>query len=218
MGQRPWFVAPKIPAHVGPAKAHEQPYGIPVRALMMSVMRHIDVRDDLRDGFEPAERPEQEPVRQLRPPRPRLCEAGPCANYHRMEIQIEAERPRGRKLPIFLPVGTPGATKLADGTLYQAPAPFHTEVHHYCYPTWGVETNLGSLPVTKCNRWTPHSGRGPMTHEEFWDSPPGQKFKAELAAWERHHAEEMALAEATEKYIADALAVAAPSASQGDTP
>lgn len=105
-------------------------------------MRHNDAQESLQDGFEVGPlpnmgadgSPQLEPVRAAPPDSPRLCAAGPCRNYHTFQIQLDAQNPID-----------PGK----HGRVY------HTEQHHYCYPTAGVETNLGSLPVLSCNRWVP---------------------------------------------------------------
>lgn len=68
---------------------------------------------------------------------PRLCEAGPCRHYHVMQVQLDAQQPLGSG-----PTGSVGSV-------------FHTELHHYCYPEVGIETNLGGQPVLACNRWVP---------------------------------------------------------------
>lgn len=112
-------------------------------------MRSRDVQDELADGFEagplppmgPNGAPMLEPVRELPTDPPRLCEAGPCRHYHTMTIQLDAQQP--------------GRERRDDGTVVDHGRVFHTEVHHYCYPDVGIETNLGALPVLSCNRWAP---------------------------------------------------------------
>lgn len=111
-------------------------------------MRSSDVRDDLADGIDAAPLPPMGPdggplllpTRPAPPLPPRLCEAGPCARYHRLEIQMDAQNPMA---------------EMVDGKLVQHARVFHTTTHHYCYPDVGIETNLGSLPVLACNRWAP---------------------------------------------------------------
>ncbi len=132
-----------------------QPY------LPHPAMKHIDAQNDLQDGIDPAPMPPIGPdgapqIPELRPevpPCPSLCQAGPCRNYHRFVTQTDNANPMARLVPIRLPAGTPGASETPQGTLYQAPAVYYTETHHYCYPTQGVEMNLGALPVLECNRW-----------------------------------------------------------------
>ena len=61
-------------------------------------MRRNDVQDELQEGFEigplpavgPDGAPDIPPLRDIPPPRPRLCEAGPCRNYHQFVIQLDA--------------------------------------------------------------------------------------------------------------------------------
>lgn len=189
---------------------------------MMPTMRHIDVRDDLQDGFElapaPAVGPDGvpvvPPVRNYPPPRPRLCEAGPCLNYHRFEIQLDAEDPRGRKVSAELP-DAPGVQRVPGGSVYVAPAAFHVETQHYCYPTPGVETRLGSLPVINCNRWHPmvpfNLTPGPPKWQRetdratFLASPDGVAYTKAVADWDAARAKEQAEAAELERLIAESL-------------
>jgi hypothetical protein len=96
-------------------------------------------------------------------PPPRLCEAGPCRNYHAFKIQLDAERP------------------LSGGEV------FHTEAHHYCYPAVGIETRLGSLPVLQCSRWSPLTADELRDHarveDDYWSTHEGKKHKEVLEAW-----------------------------------
>lgn len=175
-------------------------------------MRSNDVRDELADGFEPHPGPPpQEPVRVGTPPRPRLCEAGPCENYHRFEIQTEAEDPRARKVAIRLPIA-PGVHPTADGALYQAPAAFHTQTHHYCYPTPGVEMNLGSLPVVQCNRWRPKG----MPPGAFMSTLEGRQYLKSVEEWEADRQRSSQEAAEIERLIEESLSP--PSPPQGETP
>lgn len=113
-------------------------------------MKHVDPQNDLNDDFEPG------PIvagpdgtlklanKSLRPEPPRLCEAGPCRHYHTFAIQMDVETPKGDSVK-------PGG-KVEGGTQEQ---PFYVERHHYCYPTVGIETTLGALPVLECSLWEP---------------------------------------------------------------
>lgn len=151
---------------------------------MMRPMRSNDVRDDMADGIELAPLPpmakdggpELEAARPIPPARPRLCEAGPCRHYHRMEVQVDAAQPK--------------AEVHEDGTITKAAAVFHREVHHYCYPDVGIETNLGAMPVTACNRWHPLLPADHLAAEKhgevFMESRAGRDYLDELAAWEAH--------------------------------
>ncbi len=161
------------------------------------------------------------PLRVIRDPRPRLCEAGHCRNYHRFEIQLNAEDPLPITVPVAVPAGTPGAQAVPGGTVYQAPATFHTEVHHYCYPTPGVEMALGALPVTQCNRWNPYHDAATQRSEdmewnrqEFSRSQEGAEFRQRVLDWEAARARELAEAAEAEQLIADSLA--GTSDTQGD--
>ncbi len=186
---------------------------------MMRRMRRHDVQDELQEGFDLGRGPQIAPDGSLEvplgrpptPPRPRLCEAGPCRHYHRLEIQLDAEDPRARTVPIALP-GVPGAAPVSGGSVYQAPATFHTEVHHYCYPAVGVEMVLGSLPVTQCNRWAPilELGRrdpAALKRETFLGTPAGRRYQAELAAWEAARKAGLDEAAEAERLIAASMAM-----------
>lgn len=145
-------------------------------------MQRNDVQDMASD-FEPAPlaigpdggiaiTPEAKAI----PPPPRLCEAGPCVNYHRFTTQLDAEAPIGSA------VGAGGrVVGLPEGQ------PFHVETHHYCYPTMGIETKLGALPVLECNRWEPRipyevTSIG-QRRAKFLASEAGQAFTDARAAW-----------------------------------
>lgn len=198
---------------------------------MMSGMRKMDVHDELQAAFEvsplppigPDGAPMPPPMRAIPPPRPRLCEAGPCRNYHRFAIQLDAARPRARTVPVALPEGTPGAQAVPGGTVYQAPAAFHVQTHHYCYPTTGIEMPLGDLPVTECNRWDPiveadadkDYGRS-ANRRKFQASSAGEQYVADVLAWERARELELKDDEDTEQLIADSLRVASSPKPEGD--
>lgn len=172
-------------------------------------MRRIDPGSDLQDGIEPAPPPNRNldgtaiipPARSEVPPRPTLCQAGPCRNYHRFATQVDAANPRAVRLPIA-PNGSPNG-------VYQAPAVFHVEVHHYCYPTVGIETNLGALPVTECNRWDPLSSSGAdqmrARISEFMDTMEGRAHAQSIADWERARSAELEEAREAERLMAGAL-------------
>lgn len=188
----------------------------------MSSKRHHDVQDEMQDGFEVGPVPAVgmdgspiiEPVRAKPPPRPRLCEAGPCLNYHRFEIQLDAEDPRARTVGTALPAGTPGVQVVPGGAVYLAPAAFHLEVHHYCYPTVGVEMRLGSLPVLQCNRWHPISnlasghtlGSREPDRLDFLRSDEGVAYLKAVADWDAARAKEQADADEIEQLITESLA------------
>lgn len=144
-----------------------------------------DTQDDLQEGFEVAPLPPLapdgavtiSPLRKLPTVAPRLCEAGPCVHYHCFEIQLDAARAIANELG-------------ENGTLIgeAPPQSFHTQTHHYCYPTTGVETKLGDLPVLKCNLWTPitlaeHNARN-TRETEFYSTTNGQGFLHEVAAFQ----------------------------------
>jgi len=84
---------------------------------------------------------------------------------------------------------------------------FHVEVHHYCYPTVGVEMNLGALPVTDCNRWDPDVPGGTLGGRRhlFAQSQDGQEFATEVKGWEATQAAEAAEAAEAESLMAGVL-------------
>lgn len=186
----------------------------------MAQMKHHDIQDEIQDGFELAQAPPVGadgaplplPPRRVLPPRPRLCEAGPCVNYHGFEIQTEAEDPRALKTSATLPRDATGVESVEGGSVYHPPRSFHTQKHHYCYPTVGVEMRLGSLPVISCNRWHPEVQQ--YQHElpeikrdrsKFLKGPHGVRFQEEVAAWERARAEEQSEASEMDRLIAESL-------------
>ncbi len=148
-------------------------------------MKHVDVRDDLADGFEIAALPPPGPDGGLdlparRPDRripPSLCAAGPCKHYHRMVTQLDAQPP----------VALPARRARELGVLPNAPPGFSSEVHHYCYPTSGVETNLGSVPVIECSLYEPlhctERERVESARRNFLATPAGQAYTAEIELW-----------------------------------
>lgn len=151
-----------------------------------SPMKRIVAQDELAEGFEPGPLPpigpdgavhipplKKLPVLEL----PRLCEAGPCVHYHTFTLQLDAARPI--------------ADRVGEGGVLEgdAPAqPFHTQVHHYCYPTVGIETELGALPVLTCNLWEPRDpdGENNRRHAEdrWFATPQGQAYLQKRQAWE----------------------------------
>jgi hypothetical protein len=122
-----------------------------------------------------------------------LCEAGPCRNYHRFEIQLDVTRPIAERLE--------QNGKLAGEA---PPMPFHVRVHHYCYPNQGIETDLGDLPVLSCNRWEPKIGveirEEAARVDAFMASDDGHAYKTALDAWrdEQQNTTDVAVAASTE--------------------
>lgn len=181
-------------------------------------MRHIDPRSDMQDGIEPTPPPARGPdgtiviprQRPAMPVRPSLCRAGPCRHYHQFSIQIDAANPRAVRLPIAPAYNhtrddspltpCPECARPTTGPLYQPPAVFHVETHHYCYPTTGIEMPLGALPVTDCNRWDPDArafapnssildrNTRARRRDAFYATAAGREFQSQLADWERARA------------------------------
>ena len=96
---------------------------------------------------------------------PSLCEAGPCRNYHRLVSAMDAADP----------VGETG--------------PMHQQVSRACYPTPGIELELGEVPVFQCSRWEPESSATSSERDRartgFLRSSEGKAFSAEVAAFEQ---------------------------------
>lgn len=141
------------------------------------------------------------PRRAVVPPRPSLCAAGPCANYHLLVTQVDAAQPMAVRLPIAPP---------SSGAVYTAPAVYHVQRHHYCYPSPGIEMPLGDVPVVECNRWslTPQ-----VQSEHLLPRDPQRRrtdvlreHYAEVEAWERARTDEAQAAAEVERAIAASLA------------
>lgn len=177
-------------------------------------MRSKDLQDNLASGFEVGPLPPigtdgapmLAPQRPMPDPPPRLCEAGPCAHYHRLEVQLEAEDPKTMRVPVRLPVLPAGATSVPDGMIYQPPASFHTEVHHACYPHVGIEIELGPAPVIQCNRWRPAIDvEREQVQQEFLSSPRGVGYQNDVRAWQRAMSRAQEVDAAVQAEIATAL-------------
>lgn len=205
----------------------ESPSGVhrsPTRGRRLGPMKTQDPHSELADGFEVAPLPPigpdgapQIPSQAASPPsRPTLCQAGPCRNYHRLVTQVDAATPGAVRLPIALPEGTPGATATEQGTLYRARPTFHVQVHHYCYPSPGIEMPLGALPVVDCNRWEPSVPGMDLSvvlsprssREAFWRSDEGRQFRAQIENWERRQATMAAEDAEAEALIAKSMSIA----------
>ncbi len=176
-------------------------------------MKRIDPHSDLQDGFElappppigPDGAPQLQPQRSDPPARPSLCRAGPCRHYHRLVTQVDAENPRAVRLPI---VSSQGGGGMPQGAVYRAPAVFHVETHHYCYPDVGIEMPLGALPVVECNRWMP-SEWPPLAPVRVLATKRASvdQYDRDLAAWESARAREVTEAAETEQLIAQSMAL-----------
>jgi hypothetical protein len=103
---------------------------------------------------------------------PSLCEAGPCRNYHRVVSVLDDQDP----------IGETGPTR--------------RQISRACYPTPGIELELGETPVLQCSRWEPdgEQARLDSLRSAFMKSSPGKQFAAEIFAFEQ--AEIAALAQA----------------------
>jgi len=110
-------------------------------------------------------------------------------------------------MPITVPGELPESAytqRVPLGTVYQAPRAVHTQVHHYCYPTAGVEMRLGDEPVMECNRWVPVSElvrwrrtlppgdyqAAQNVRDSFRDSPEGKEYLQAVQTWEAARAAE----------------------------
>jgi len=175
----------------------------------------------MQDGIEPTPPPARSPdgtiviprQRPAMPVRPSLCRAGPCRHYHQFSIQIDAANPSAVRLPIA--PAYPECARPTTGPLYQPPAVFHVETHHYCYPTTGIEMPLGALPVTDCNRWDPDArafapnscvldrNTRDRRRVAFYATAAGREFQSQLADWERARAAEQDESAEAERLLAE---------------
>lgn len=101
---------------------------------------------------------------------PSLCEAGPCRLYHRVVSVMDAQDP----------VGESGPTR--------------RQISRACYPTAGIELELGETPVLQCSRWEPEtaassSGRD-RARADFLKSADGKRFTADVVTFESTPASE----------------------------
>ena len=112
------------------------------------------------DGLIPAGRHSSLPI--VDPPS--LCEAGPCRNYHRVVSVMDDQEP----------VGGSGPTR--------------RQITRACYPTPGIELELGETPVLTCSRWEPEtastSNERDHARASFLKGPDGRQFTADVAAFE----------------------------------
>lgn len=178
-------------------------------------MKTKDLQDDITESFEVSKLPPigpdgslgLEPQRSVPDPRPRLCEAGPCEHYHRLRVQVDAEAPRAMKLPFRLPVIPEGARAVDDGMLYRPPPSFHTQLHHTCYPTPGIEIDIGPEPIVECSRWRPGSPTAQIKQQElFLRSPAGIEYRKQVDAWEARQADQESAAASIQADIDSAMA------------
>jgi len=93
---------------------------------------------------------------------PSLCEAGPCARYHRLVTVMEAQGALGSDAPER-----------------------YRSITRACYPSYGIEIELGETPVLQCSRWLP----APQAHEDaarrdFLASAAGSAFSESVAQYE----------------------------------
>ena len=152
------------------------------------------------------------------PPPPSLCAQGPCAHYHKFTTQLDAE---GARAAGVVPGGSQHGRLIGAGSEV-----FHTESHHYCYPSPGVSNTLGALPVMDCSLWSPIDGATDAAiHERrrmFLVSGDGSLYRATLARW--HHdrkvddAAQAAAEAAAARVIADMDAAAPRDAGNGGQP
>jgi hypothetical protein len=98
---------------------------------------------------------------------PSLCEAGPCRNYHRVSSVMDAEDG-----------GVPGAA--------------HRQISRACYPTPGIELELGETPVLQCSRWEPdgEQARLDSLRSQYMKTPDGKVFAEKMAAFEEAQRDE----------------------------
>jgi hypothetical protein len=158
---RPMAHSPRYRSLKKRCRNPQLPRGKPIAFTHDVAMKTQDPSQELQDGVDLARAVHPEPQRILAPAHPRICEAGPCRNYHRLEDQID------------------------DGSTLSAPS-FHIRVTHYCYPSPGIEMPLGALPVVRCNRWDPIAGETPTDRrrQKFNNSSSGAEYAARVKTWE----------------------------------
>lgn len=116
------------------------------------------------DGLIPAGPPSKLPV--IDPPT--LCEAGPCRHYHRVVSEMDVQQ-------------------ALDGT----DAPVREQITRACYPSPGIELELGETPVFQCSRWEPDMSEESRLNEQrkaFMKTPLGKQFAEDVAAFEAANA------------------------------
>jgi hypothetical protein len=93
---------------------------------------------------------------------PSLCEAGPCRHYHRVRSVMDVE----------------------DGG---HGGPMRTQVTRACYPTHGIEIDLGETPVLQCSRWEPDNEQARLEsiRQAFLKGGDGKAFAAKMNAFEQ---------------------------------
>jgi hypothetical protein len=120
---------------------------------------------------------------------------------------MDVQDPAARVVNADLPSGTPGVIKDGTRTLYRAPTSYHTQTSHSCYPTAGIEFELGSLPIVRCNRWEPLGTNGkPMRPAAYLRTTEGRAYTAEVERWEEARKRELEEDAEVERLIAEAEA------------
>jgi hypothetical protein len=72
------------------------------------------------------------------------------------------------------------------------------QITRACYPTPGIELELGETPVLQCSRWEPdgEQARLDSIRQGFMKSADGRDFTAKMLAFEEREAAERAAEEA----------------------
>lgn len=63
-----------------------------------------------------------------------LCSVGPCRYFHELTLSLDAQEPLGQETGVRT----------------------HRNTVRTCYPSPGIEADLGEETVYQCNRWDPH--------------------------------------------------------------
>ena len=93
---------------------------------------------------------------------PTLCEAGPCRHYHRVVSVMDAQAPVGK-----------------DSNND------HAQTSRVCYPTAGIEVELGETPVLQCSKWEPESEpERDERRRKFLTGNAGKQFRREVETYE----------------------------------
>jgi hypothetical protein len=135
-------------------------------------MKTVDPKDRLVGDWEPSQLPDLRPDApstspprmgelELAPPEaPSLCAQGPCAHYHELVYELDANQP-----------------------LDQSETTTKTHRVRTCYPSSGVEMPLDA-PVFECNLWDPVIPADRLARgDAYLQTDVGKAYLTELTVW-----------------------------------
>lgn len=72
--------------------------------------------------------------------------------------------------------------------------PLRRLVTRACYPTLGIEVELGEEPVLQCSRWEPDNEQGRLgeLRKQYLKTPDGKAFADQVAVFEESSAADLA--------------------------